>query len=107
MAKTKTSEKPKSLKSKLKKVALKKHSTKNPDFKDAKVIKQILIEALMEDDIETFKDVLIAHLRAQPKTKLASEANIGRQTLYDLINDDLEFNPTLSTLTSILKSIAA
>jgi DNA-binding phage protein len=107
MAKAKTSSKLKSLKPKSKKMALKKHDTNNPGFKDARLIKQVLIEALMEDDIETFKDVLIAHLRAQPKTKLASETSLGRQTLYDLINDDIEFNPTLSTLTSILKSIAA
>ncbi len=86
---------------------MKAHNTDNHNFKDPKVIKEILIEALMEDDIETFKDVLIAHLRAQPKTKLASETQLGRQTLYDLISEDSEFNPTLSTLTSILKTIAA
>lgn len=96
-----------SKKKKTSKTKLKRHETNSQDFKDAVLIKQVLIEALMEDDIETFKDVLIAHLRAQPKTQLASETQIGRQTLYDLINEDLEFNPTLSTLTSILKSIAA
>ena len=86
---------------------MKKHDTNSADFKNSNIIKKILVESLMEDDIETFKDVLIAHLRTQSKTELASKTNIGRQTLYDLINDNIEFNPTLSTLTSILKSIAA
>lgn len=81
--------------------------TSDARFKDAKTIKPILIEALMEDDLETFKDVLIAHLRSLPKTELASKTNLGRQTLYDLIDDSKEFNPTLSTLGSILKAIAA
>lgn len=107
MPKTKTSGKLKKSETKSSKVALKKHKTDRSKFKDAKVIKKILIEALMNDDVETFKDVLIAHLRSQSKTKLASETSIGRQTLYDLINEDSEFNPTLSTLSSLLKSIAA
>ena len=61
----------------------------------------------MEDDLETFKDVLIAHIRAISKTQLSTKSKLGRQTLYDLIDEDKEFNPTLSTLGSILKAIAA
>lgn len=107
MAKAKALKTPKKLKPKSRNLILTEYKGATPEFKDAKLIKRILIEALMEDDLETFKDVLIAHLRAQPKSKLAAKAKIGRQTLYDLINEDLEFNPTLSTLTSILRSIAA
>lgn len=107
MPKTKTSEKQKKSGIKSSKVGLKKYKTDSSKFKDAKIIKKILVEALINDDIETFKDVLIAHLRAQSKTKLASETSIGRQTLYDLINSSSEFNPTLSTLSSLLRSIAA
>lgn len=83
------------------------HDTADSGFKDAKKIKAILIEALMEDDLETFKDVLIAHIRAMSKTQLSTKSKLGRQTLYDLIDEDKEFNPTLSTLGSILKAIAA
>lgn len=90
-----------------KKMVLTKHDTSDVRFKDAKIIKPILIEALMEGDVETFKDVLVAHLRSLSKTELASKTKLGRQTLYDLIDDDKEFNPTLSTLGSILKAIAA
>ena len=61
----------------------------------------------MSNDLETFQDVLIAHLRTVSKSKLAAKTKIGRQTLYDLIDEKKEFNPTLSTLGSILKAIAA
>ena len=61
----------------------------------------------MQNDLETFQDVLIAHLRTVSKSKLAIKTKLGRQTLYDLINEDKEFNPTLSTLGSLLKAIAA
>ncbi len=83
------------------------HDTADAGFKDAKKIKTILIEALMEDDLETFRDVLIAHIRAMSKTQLSVKSKLGRQTLYDLIDEEKEFNPTLSTLGSILKAIAA
>jgi DNA-binding phage protein len=43
----------------------------------------------------------------KPSTGLSSKTGLGRQTLYDLINDEKEFNPTLSTLAAILKAIAA
>ena len=88
-------------------MVLSKFDTNDTSFKDPAVIKEILVESLLNNDIETFKDILIAHLRAQPKSKLSSETKLGRQTLYDLINEDKEFNPTLSTLSVILKSIAA
>ena len=107
MDKVKTSGKPKKSSKTSKKMVLTKHESSDLLFKDAKIIKPILIDALMENDLETFKDVLIAHLRSLSKTELASKASLGRQTLYDLIDDSKEFNPTLSTLGSILKAIAA
>lgn len=107
MAKAKILKKQKALKNKSKNVNLKKFSSGDERFKDSRLIKEVLVEALMGNDIETFKDVLIAHLRSQPKTQLASETKLGRQTLYDLIDESKEFNPTLSTLSLILKSIAA
>lgn len=61
----------------------------------------------MENDLETFQDVLVAHLRAAPKSALSLKTGLGRQTLYDLINESKEFNPTLSTLGALLKAIAA
>ncbi|MBK7962471.1 MAG: hypothetical protein IPK04_15550 [Bdellovibrionales bacterium] len=79
----------------------------SPELKNAKLVMEVLIDALMSNDLATFQDVLIAHLRTVSKSKLATKTKIGRQTLYDLINEDKEFNPTLSTLGSLLKAIAA
>jgi DNA-binding phage protein len=76
-------------------------------LKDAKLVKEVLVEALMNNDLETFQDVLTAHIRTVSKSKLAAKSKIGRQTLYDLIDEEKEFNPTLSTLGSILKAIVA
>ena len=87
--------------------SLKEFDVFNKEFKDPKIVKTILIEALMTDDLETFQDVLVAHLRATSKSKLSRKTKLGRQTLYDLIDETKEFNPTLSTLSSILKAIAA
>ncbi|MBI2522436.1 MAG: hypothetical protein HYV97_18595 [Bdellovibrio sp.] len=84
-----------------------KHGTHCEKFQDPKVIRGILVEALLDNDVETFRDVLVAHLRAISKVKLAQKTGLGRQTLYDLIDEKKEFNPTLSTLGTILEAIAA
>lgn len=87
---------------------MKKHDPfSSPQLKDAHLVKEVLVEALMNNDLETFQDVLIAHLRTVSKSKLATKTKLGRQTLYDLIDESKEFNPTLSTLGSLLKAIAA
>jgi DNA-binding phage protein len=55
--------------------------------------------------MDTFQDVFLAFIRSQPKTKLAAKAKLGRQTLYDLLNQNSEFNPEWETLRSLLKAI--
>jgi len=60
-----------------KKMALTRHDTTHAGFKDTKKIKAILVHALMEDDLETFRDVLIAHLRAMSKTQLSGYSHSG------------------------------
>jgi len=41
------------------------------------------------------------------KMELAKKAGIGRRTLYDLIDPQKDFNPELSTISAIIKAIAA
>ena len=83
------------------------HDPATAELKDPKLVREVLIDALMENDLDTFQDVLIAHLRATSKSRLAVRTGLGRQTLYDLIDHKKEFNPTLSTLGALLKAIAA
>lgn len=66
---------------------------------------QTLLDCLAENDLESFRDILVAHLNVVSKSKLAAETNLGRQTLYDLLDSSKPFNPTLSTLGPILKSL--
>ncbi|WP_413944333.1 hypothetical protein [Bdellovibrio sp. HCB-162] len=74
---------------------------------DKETLKSILAEALIDGDIDMLKDVLITQIRLQNKADLVRKSKLGRQTLYDLIEGKREFNPTVKTLSSLLKAIAA
>ena len=76
-------------------------------LRDRKGVLETLVHCLVENDLESFQDVLVAHLRTVSKSKLAVETQLGRRTLYDLLDESKPFNPTLSTLGPILKSLAA
>gem|GEM_PF-544493 len=76
-------------------------------LEDAKDILESLIECLKQNDLESFEDILVAHLRAVSKTRFKSKSGLGRQTLYDLIQGKREFNPSLKTLGGIFKALAA
>lgn len=107
MGKVKTLGKPKKSLKKLRAVALHPHKILDESILDKETLKSILIEALMDGDMDTLKDVLITQIRMQNKAELVRKSKLGRQTLYDLMDDKREFNPTLKTLSSLLKSIAA
>ena len=85
---------------------LKQHKVGSKRLRNEKLVKSVLVEALMKNDLETFQDVLITHLNANPKSRLAQTTGLGRQTLYDLVNEDKEFNPTLKTLGAILQTFS-
>jgi len=102
MAKAKTSKKQKKSSHDI----LTKHETDTKLLRDKKLIMEVLIESLIQNDLDTFRDVLIAHLRTLSKTELARKTGLGRQTLYDLIEGQ-NFDPRLSTLSAILSKIAA
>ena len=107
MAKAKTLTKQKNSLRKLKAVVLHPHKILDESVLDRETLKSILMEALIDGDIETLKDVLITQIRMQNKAELVRKSKLGRQTLYDLIEGKREFNPTVKTLSSLLKAIAA
>jgi DNA-binding phage protein len=41
------------------------------------------------------------------KAGLAKKSGIGRRTLYDLMDPNKEFNPELSTISAVIRSLAA
>jgi len=106
MAKVETSKKQKRSSKKSGAVVLHPHKILDVEILDRETLKSILIEALIDGDIETLKDVLIAQIRTQNKAELVRRSKLGRQTLYDLIDGKREFNPTVKTLSSLLKAIA-
>ena len=104
MAKTVTSKEHKKLGTK----SLKAHAPfKSKELKDVELVIDTLLECIKTGDIETFREVLMAHLVTVNKVKLAQKAGIGRRTLYDLIDPNKEFNPEISTVSAIIQAIAA
>jgi DNA-binding phage protein len=77
------------------------------ELKDAKLIIETLLDCIRTGDIESFREVLTAHLMTVNKSKIAHKAGIGRRTLYDLMDPKREFNPELSTISAIIQSLAA
>ncbi len=76
-------------------------------FRNHEVVKEILLESLSKGDIETFRDVLIAFLKAQSMTKFSKKSGLGRQTIYDMLKKPKEFDPQVSTVAKIMNALAA
>ncbi len=75
-------------------------------FLNRKLIAEVLVDALLTNDMATFQDILITHLRVVSKTKLAKKTGLGRRTIYDLMNEK-KFDPRISTLGALLSGLAA
>ncbi len=101
MAKTKTSAKRKSSLAKLT------EHDYSKTLKNKQLVLETLLDCLVRNDVDSFRDVLVAHLRTVSKSELARQAKLGRQTLYDLLDEKKSFNPTLTTLGSIFEKLAA
>jgi DNA-binding phage protein len=79
----------------------------SPELKDPKLVIEILLDCVREGDLDSFRQTLIAHLIRVNKTDFAKKTKLGRRTLYALMDPKKPFNPELSTVCAILKSIAA
>lgn len=101
MDKAKTSKKPKALSKK----SLKEFKPNTALLLNKKLIAEVLVDCLLKNDVQTFQDVLVSHLRTLSKTDLAKQTGLGRRTLYDLI-EGKNFDPRLSTLSALLSKIA-
>ncbi len=107
MGKVKTLGKQKKSSKKSRPVVLRSHDVLNERILSQETLKKVLLDAIFDGDIEVLKDVIITQLRLQNKAEIVRKTNLGRQTLYDLIEGKREFNPTIKTLSSILRAIAA
>ncbi len=77
------------------------------ELRDSKLVIETLLDCIRTGDIESFREVLTAHLMTVNKSKVAQKAGIGRRTLYDLMDPKRKFNPELSTISAIIQSLAA
>jgi DNA-binding phage protein len=80
---------------------------KSRELKNVNLVIETLLDCIKTGDIESFREVLMAHLMTVNKVKLAQKAGIGRRTLYDLIDPKKEFNPELSTISALMQALAA
>jgi DNA-binding phage protein len=103
MVKKKTSKQ----QSKSRQSSLKKFEINDLNFKDEKFIKAALVDCLMNNEIDAFRDILVTHLRVSSKTKLVEETGVGRRTLYDLMDPSKDFNPRLKTVGAILEVVSS
>lgn len=77
------------------------------ELKNSKLVVETLLECIKTGDLQSFRDVLLAHLMTVNKMSLAAKAGIGRRTLYDLIDPKKDFNPGLSTVSAVIQALAA
>src|SRR6187431_213531 len=103
MAKTKTLKKPK----RFLKNTLVPYKFNEALFNNHEAVKEILLESLSNGDIETFRDVLIAFLKAQSMTEFSKKSGLGRQTIYDMLKKPKDFDPQVSTVAKIMNALAA
>ena len=79
----------------------------DPDLTNKKLVREILMDCLLQNDLETFQDVFISYIRTSSKMGLSKRTKIGRTTLYDLIDPSKPFNPTFDTIGKIFLDLAA
>lgn len=76
-------------------------------LKNSKLVSEVLLDCIKTGDLDSFREVLVGHLLVSNKTKIAKTAGIGRRTLYDLLDPKKKFNPELSTISAVIRALAA
>ncbi len=77
------------------------------ELKDPELVAERLLECIKSGDLDSFRDVLVAHLATVNKFAIAKKAGIARRTLYDLLDPSKKFNPELSTVSAVIRALAA
>jgi len=77
------------------------------ELKNAKLVSETLLDCIKSGDLDSFREVLVVHLMTANKSEIAKIAGIGRRTLYDLMDPKKEFNPELTTVSAVIRALAA
>jgi DNA-binding phage protein len=65
------------------------------------------LDCIRTGDLDAFREVLASHLMTVNKIRLAKKAGVGRRTLYDILDPKKKFNPELSTISAVIRALAA
>lgn len=79
----------------------------SPELKDPRLVSETLLECIKTGDLGSFRDVLASYLMTANKVRLAQKAGVGRRTLYDIMDPKKIFNPELSTVSAVIRALAA
>ena len=72
-------------------------------LRDPELIFRALWQCLIEQDLDSFKDILRSHLDATNKQTLSKKANTSRRTLHRILSQ--EGNPTLKSISKVLAAM--
>ena len=75
------------------------------NLKDKQRVREALSECLFSDDMETFKEILKAHLEVRNISNFSKETGLPRKTIYRILEPDS--NPTLKNITKLLNKLCA
>jgi DNA-binding phage protein len=78
----------------------------NLDLKNSKLVSETLMQSVQTGDLDSFRDALASRIMSANKVHLAKKSGLGRKTLYDLIDPKRNFDPSLSTVSAIIRGLA-
>lgn len=72
-------------------------------LKDEELVFRAFWQCLVEQDIESFKEILGSHLEAVNKESFAKKSRTSRRTLHRILSP--EGNPTLKNISSVIHAL--
>lgn len=76
-----------------------------PAIENPEELIKALLESIENLDKESFREILAGYIVSMNKTELAEITGMGRRTLYDLLDPEIEFNPSLNTIFALIAAI--
>ena len=74
-------------------------------FKDVSRVQAALLEALLDGDSETFKEILSAFISVQNKSAVAKKVDVTKSTMFRMLKPGS--NPTLNNIAKVMKVLKA
>jgi|GEM_PF-439752 len=74
-------------------------------LRDSRFVGAALIEALIEGDVEAFKEILKAHVETLGKDFVAARSGVSRSTVFRMLEPGS--NPTLNNVAKVFRALKA